>query len=117
MRVSSGPRAALTLRLLGAALVILAAAACSSRLPGPAACERMAVVLIGEEPHTIKASPAKSRFLTIVTHGCLTTPFDHQAVRCVEETRGLPRCMDDLAWRIPSRKPSIRRFMTRALAP
>lgn len=77
----------------------------------------MAVRLIGEDPGIIKENPAKNRFLTIVTHGCLTTPFDHQAVRCVEETRGLPRCMDELAWRIPSRKPTITHFMTRALSP
>ncbi len=75
----------------------------------------MAVRLLGETSRQISSSPAKSRFLTIVTHGCLTTPFDHQAVRCVSETRNLRRCMDELSWRIPDRKESVQRFMTRAL--
>lgn len=73
--------------------------------------------LIGEAPEQMKDSLGKNRFLAIVTHGCLTIPFDHQAVRCVEETRSLPRCMDELSWRIPERRPSIARFMTRALKP
>lgn len=75
----------------------------------------MAVRVIGESPRQIRSSPAKSRFLTIVTHGCLTTPFDHQAVRCVNETRSLRRCMEDLAWRVPERKPAVEHFMSRAL--
>jgi hypothetical protein len=77
----------------------------------------MARRLIGEDADALKKSSAKTRLMTIVTHGCLTTPFDHQAVRCVEESRLLPRCMDELAWRIPERKPAITRFMTRALKP
>lgn len=116
----NGERPALprcVLAAIGFAVVGFAVAGCSSRLPGPIDCERMATRLIGEEAERIRASPAKKRLLTIVVHGCLTTPFDHQAVRCVEETRGLPRCMEDLAWRIPERKPSITRFMTRALSP
>lgn len=98
-------------------LAVFLVLGCSSRLPGPAVCEKMAERLIGEAPDQIKESPGKNRFLGIVTHGCLTIPFDHQAVRCVEETRGLPRCMEELSWRIPERKPSITRFTTRALKP
>lgn len=117
-RVGHGSwRAELTQRLLGLALATSSVLGCSSRLPGPTACEAMAERLIAEEPRVIRASPAKTRFLNIVTQGCLTIPFDLQAVRCVEETRGLPRCMEELAWRVPERKTSITRFMTRALAP
>jgi hypothetical protein len=62
-----------------------------------------------------KDRAADKRLAHFATHACLTTPFDHQAVRCVEMTSNFPRCLEEMSWRAPERKAAIARALEGAL--
>lgn len=95
--------------LLGIASLCLCG--CSPQLPGPLDCEGMAIKGMGRSLKEIKGSPLARNVMGLLTHSCLTTPFDFEAVRCVEEGRGLRRCADELAAREPARTPALRRML------
>lgn len=105
MRLGHSTRAA----LLGIASLCLSA--CSPQLPGPLDCEGMAIKGMGRSLKEIKGSPLSRNIMGLLTHSCLTTPFDFEAVRCVEDGRGLRRCADELALREPERTPALRRML------
>lgn len=58
-----------------------------------------------------KQDLATKRLAHFAIHACLTTPFDHQAVRCVETTSNIPRCMEEMSWRTPERRKAIARVL------
>lgn len=62
----------------------------------------MAHRLLGRTPQQVKKSPAAQRWVAELVRSCLTTPFDRRAVRCLNESRQLTRCMDDLVHRSPN---------------
>jgi hypothetical protein len=75
--------------------------ACESQLPGPEECEAAAYRLLGRNAEQVKKSPAAEHWVGELVRGCLTTPFDRQAVRCLSESRQLTQCLDDLVRRSP----------------
>ncbi len=104
-------RRLLLLSLSGFALALLSA--CQSKLPGPLECERMAARGIGVSLKEIKGSALATNVVTVVTHSCITTPFDHEALRCMESGYGLRRCADELAQRDPTTKAALEQMIHR----
>jgi hypothetical protein len=73
----------------------------------------MAHRLIGRTQQQIEASPAARTWVAYVVHSCLTTPFDYAALRCLNESRQLTRCLDDLVRRNPERRESAAALLKR----
>lgn len=59
-------------------------------------------------------SPAARLWVAGLVNGCLTTPFDRDAVRCLEERGSLPRCMDEMVLRAPERKEAVLKLLESA---
>jgi hypothetical protein len=72
----------------------------------------MAIQVLGRSAEDVEQSPAARRWVAHLVHGCLTTPFDREAVRCLEERRNLPHCMDELVRRAPEREEAARQLLT-----
>lgn len=84
---------------------------CTSELPGPIECEEMAFRLIGRNRKEVNVSPAAQRLVARLVHGCLTAPFDEETLRCVAQSRNLPRCMEQLAHREPQRRATLQSLL------
>lgn len=100
------------LSLLGACILVFSLG-CQPKLPGPLECEKMAVRGMGVSLREIDGSALAANVVTVVTQSCITTPFDHEAVRCVELGHGLRRCSGELAQRSPSRKAALEEMIRR----
>lgn len=90
---------------------------CESQLPSPLECESMAITVLGRTPLQVSNSPAARRWVAKMANACLTTPFDRDAVRCLEEQRNLPYCMKELALRAPELEPAIVKLLAASRAP
>ena len=101
----------LLMSLGGLALALLSS--CQSRLPGPLDCERMAARGIGISLKEIRGSALATNVVTVVTHSCITTPFDHETLSCMESGYGLRRCTDELAQRDPTKKAALDEMIRR----
>jgi len=67
--------------------------ACSRELPGPVECQRFALRVLGVRNERVLASPrVEAAFEEQVTK-CLTTPYDRQLLRCVEERGPSGSCL------------------------
>lgn len=97
--------------VLGVGVLLSLATGCASRLPGPLQCEQMAAAWLGKSPEAISVSPAAERLSAKLVDACLTVPFDLTTVRCMEESRHLRGCVENLADREPSRTPALRQLL------
>lgn len=87
--------------------VVSFACGCQARLPGPIQCEQMVYRAVGRTPAEVSASPLAQRVTDRLVHACLTVPFDHVAVECIQHGYGFLRCTDELAVREPARKRAL----------
>ena len=84
---------------------------CEQKLPGPLDCERVAFSALGRSQKEVAYSPKVRRLSERLIQGCLTVPFDKQAVTCVSSGRSFLSCVDDLARRAPERKPALTQLL------
>lgn len=98
--------------LLTASLSLSLLTGCESKLPGPLECEEMSLRGLGRSREEIQASPAARQVTARLVHGCLTTPFDQEAVACVNAGHSLRRCADELATREPERVPALNELLS-----
>lgn len=85
---------------------------CQSRLPGPLECEDTAIRLLGRTALEVKRSAAAQRWVAQMAHACLTTPFDREALRCLEETKSVSRCLEQMVRRDPKRQAAVRALLS-----
>jgi hypothetical protein len=79
-------------------LLALAVSGCERRAPGPEACAQHAprvVEALGVPLDTPQVSEAYQSEIS----RCLTTPYDRQLVRCVEERGATRRCYQEFELR------------------
>ena len=82
------------LRVLGPALLGLAVlAGCERRAPGPEDCVVASMRLLGVTDERYLEVPRVKQAVDNVTFQCLTTPFDRQLTRCLEERHGDENCL------------------------
>jgi hypothetical protein len=74
----------------------------------------MALNTLGNAPQRVVQSHAGQSWVAKIANGCLTTPFDRDAVRCVEERRNLPHCLDELVLRAPEREEAVMKLLESA---
>jgi hypothetical protein len=82
----------------GILLVALAVSACERRAPGPGDCSqhaRRVVEALGAPLDTPQVAEAYESEIS----RCLTTPYDRQLVRCVEERGATRRCYQEFELR------------------
>lgn len=84
---------------------------CEQKLPGPLECEKVAFSALGRSQKELAHSPKVRRLSERLIQGCLTVPFDKQAVFCVSKGRSFLSCVDDLARRAPERKPALSQLL------
>lgn len=68
----------------------------------------MTYAVIARSPNDALHSPRVRRVADRLIQGCLTVPFDRQAVACSERGHDFLRCMDDLGRRNPDRLEALR---------
>ena len=96
---------------LGAAL--LAMPACQRKAPGPQECRRFALQVHGIAEDAPALPPPVKAVVDEVTVKCLTTPFDRELLRCVDEGRGPKRCVSEYSRRMRAREDEERRGQPR----
>jgi hypothetical protein len=89
-------RHARKLALIAAALAI---AGCQRRAPGPWECQAHAVRMVEEVIGPLATPQAEQAFQSEISR-CLTTPYDRELVRCVEERGANRRCYQEFERRL-----------------
>lgn len=84
---------------------------CEQKLPGPLECEKLAFSALGRSQNEAAYSPKVRRLSERLIQGCLTVPFDKQALACVADGRSFLSCVDDLARRAPQTKPALTQLL------
>jgi hypothetical protein len=77
---------------LGVICIAWHALACERKAPGPQECRRFAFETLGVRS-TERLSERGHAELDDLTRRCLTTPFDRELLRCVEQTQRLNTCL------------------------
>jgi hypothetical protein len=78
----------------GSALALAALlVACQRKAPGPEECRRFAVQALGIPAGAKAISPQAYSALEELTRQCITTPFDRELVRCVDDGHPARRCL------------------------
>lgn len=98
-----GPSSPVRLGAMVVVLLAVGATGCSSKLPGPAECERVALRASGIRSLDQLRFPHVRETVENLTHECLTTPFDRETVRCMEEVGAFQICIRDFILRHPER--------------
>jgi hypothetical protein len=86
-----GPPMARALVLIGISLLV----ACERKAPGPAECRTFAHAALGITRPSDLLVPGAAERVGELTRDCLTTPFDRDLLRCVQETGRARRCVQD----------------------
>jgi len=94
-------------------LALLALAACQRKAPGPQECRRFALKVHGIDETAMALPPPLKAAIDEVTVKCLTTPFDRELIRCVDEGRGTRRCVAEYNGRVQLRTDEDRRDQPR----
>lgn len=90
-------------------LACLACVACERKTPGPFECEAAGARALGITHRSQLSDPRVKQALDLWTVECLTTPFDRQLLRCVEETGRAQLCLHDFRRRHPELLPPDQR--------
>ena len=77
----------------------LASAGCQRRAPGPSECQQHALRVVVERVGPLTTPQAEQAYESEIAR-CLTTPYDRQLVRCVEERGPTRRCYEDFERRM-----------------
>jgi hypothetical protein len=77
--------------------LLLLAAGCARKLPGPAECRAFALASIGVEPGTpaslLAQDPRLESSAEEVTRRCLTTPWDYPLLNCLSRGGSSRLCL------------------------
>lgn len=96
------------LSLLG--LGLLMGWGCEPKLPTPTECELMSLQATQvRDAHQLR-NPRVRQAVELLTHQCITVPFDREMLRCMEESGSLELCFHQFMSRDPE---SARRFSLR----
>jgi hypothetical protein len=95
------------------AVALLAVPACQRKAPGPQECRRFALEVHGINEDAVALPPPVKAVIDDVTVKCLTTPFDRELLRCVDEGRGTKRCVSEYNRRVQLRMDEKRRDQPR----
>jgi hypothetical protein len=95
------------------AVGLLAVPACQRKAPGPQECHRFALQVHGIDEDAVALPPPVKAVIDEVTIKCLTTPFDRELLRCVDEGRGAQRCVAEYNRRVHLRTDEERRNRAR----
>jgi hypothetical protein len=79
--------------MTSALLVAGGAGGCQRQLPGPEQCQRLAARMLGIDNADALVVPTVKVHFDELTVKCLTTPFDAELVRCVDETSQSAKCL------------------------
>jgi hypothetical protein len=79
------------LLLIGIGLLV----ACQRKAPGPDECRTFAHRALGVTHANDLLVPGAAERVAELTRDCLTTPFDRELIRCVQETGRSRFCMVD----------------------
>lgn len=71
----------------------------------------MTFAVLGRDPESVAHSPKVRRVAGRLIQGCLTVPFDKEAVSCARSGRNLLSCAEELARRAPERRESLRALL------
>lgn len=75
------------------------AAACERKAPGPAECQQAALRVLALTDTPWQNSPRAREAVDQLTVECLTTPFDREFTRCLQE-RGARTCVVEMKRRL-----------------
>jgi len=82
-------------------VLVLAAAACERKAPGPVECQKFALRVVGVGDAAALSHPLVKAQVDSWTTRCLTTPYDRELLACVEQ--GERNCYQSFAARHPDR--------------
>jgi hypothetical protein len=74
-------------------ILALLAASCARKAPGPHECEAAGARALGITHREQLQDPRARQLLDQFVVECLTTPFDRQLLRCIEETGRAQVCL------------------------
>lgn len=94
---------------IGAVVVLLGTSSCERKAPGPFDCEAAGARALGITHRSQLQDPRVKQALDTWTVECLTTPFDRQLLRCVEETGRAQMCLMEFRLRHQDRYPDDER--------
>ena len=112
-RPSSGCRRGFGTGWALVAVALLAGLACQRKAPGPQECHRFALQVHGIDEDAVALPPPVKAVIDDVTVKCLTTPFDRELLRCVDEGRGTQRCVAEYNRRVHLRADEERQNQAR----
>ncbi len=95
-----------TTRFAAGFLLAALVAGCQRKAPGPAECSAHALRMVESLGAPLSSPQAREAYQSEISR-CLTTPYDRELVRCVEERGASRRCYQDFELR---REPSEREF-------
>ena len=72
---------------------------CERKAPGPQECHDFALQALGIPEGVKRLPPHFKAAVDELTVRCITTPYDRQLLRCVEEGRGSRRCLSEFGRR------------------
>lgn len=81
---------------------LLFAPACKRKAPGPYECEAAGARALGITHREQLRDPRARQLLDQFVVECLTTPFDRQLLRCIEESGRTQLCLLDFQRRRPA---------------
>jgi hypothetical protein len=83
----------LRLGLCALAVLFFLGAGCRRKLPGPEECQRLSARILGVEDARVLRDPTVKQRFDDLTVRCLTTPFDREFVRCLDESPDARQCL------------------------
>jgi hypothetical protein len=88
----------------GFLLVALAVSSCERRAPGPDECTQHALRVVEALGVPLETPQVSEAYQSEISR-CLTTPYDRQLVRCVEERGATRRCYQEFELRRRESRP------------
>jgi hypothetical protein len=73
-------------------VLLVGCVSCRGKLPTAGECETLALRSLGVKSSADLEDPRVLRAVQKVTTECITTPYDREFLRCVEEMRELSAC-------------------------
>jgi hypothetical protein len=91
-------------RALHATALLLLAASCARKAPGPSECHAFSLRAAGvSRSEQLRLEPRVGAVVQDLTVRCLTTPFDRELLACVERGSELRACFLEFQARHPER--------------